>query len=74
MSDFSRNGHSVPVDPERVDWLRRLGEAARAAADQLRALDDPPLHRALIDDLDAFRDRIVAELERAAPGGDQSER
>ncbi len=50
------------MDPERGEWLRRLAAAARAACDDLRALDDPLIHGALIDDLEAFHDRVVAEL------------
>lgn len=61
------------MERERVEWLRRLVDAAGAASEDLRALDEPALHRALIQDLDAFRDRVAAELDAAAADGDQQE-
>jgi hypothetical protein len=71
---FDGTGTVFVVDAERAEWLRTLAEAARAASDELRALDDPALHGALIDDLDAFRDRIAAELRTLGAGGDDAER
>ena len=44
----------------RRAWLQQLDEAAQRALDHLDPLDDPP--RELIRDLEAFRERIVAEL------------
>jgi hypothetical protein len=58
------------MDADRAAWLRQLADAARAASERLRSYDDPLLHRALIDDLDAFRARIVSELDAGAMGFD----
>ena len=53
------------AEPERAEWLRQVAEATRAAADALRAVDDPYHHAILLGDLDEFHGRLVAEL-----GGD----
>jgi hypothetical protein len=49
------------VDEDRRAWLHKLDEAAQRALDDLRPLDDP-LQRDLISDLEAFKERIAAEL------------
>jgi len=49
------------LDVERRAWCERVATAARRAADELRALDDPYC-RVLLADLDALDERLSAEL------------
>lgn len=51
------------ADPVRVEWLERLAAATETAMARLHGHDDPA-HAALLDDLEAFRERLVAELGR----------
>lgn len=51
------------LDPERAKWLEQLADAAQLAIGRLRELDDPD-HAALVDDLQRFHERIVAQLGR----------
>jgi hypothetical protein len=54
------------VDREHLEWLARLAEAARRAAEDLRGLDDPH-HHDLLMDLDDLHTRLTAELEATPP-------
>jgi hypothetical protein len=51
------------VAAERARWLEQLAAAAQLAIGQLRELDDPG-HKALLDDLQRFHERLVAQLGR----------
>lgn len=52
-----------PPDAERARWLEQLADAAQLAIGRLRELDDPD-HAALVDDLQRFHERLVAQLGR----------
>lgn len=52
-----------PLDAERARWLEQLADAAQLAIGRLRDLEDPA-HNTLLDDLERFRERLVAELGR----------
>ena len=52
---------TAEMNPERRLWSERVADAARRAADELRALDDPAAN-ALIEDLDGLTARLAAEL------------
>jgi hypothetical protein len=54
---------------EHDEWLARVADAARRAAQDLRQLDDPQ-HDALLADLDALYERLTGELR--ATGTDDS--
>jgi hypothetical protein len=51
------------VAAERARWLEQLAAAAQHAIGRLREVDDPA-HTALLDDLQRFHERIVAQLGR----------
>ena len=51
------------VAAERARWLEHLAAAAQLAIGRLRELDDPA-HTALLDDLQRFHERLVAQLGR----------
>ena len=57
------SGDDPEPDPERSQWLERIAAAALDAIRRLREFDDPA-HLALIEDLEALHDRLVAELEQ----------
>jgi len=50
------------VDPDRAEWVSRLAAATNEAIGRLRKFDDP-VHTELVDDLQAFHERLVGELE-----------
>ena len=52
------------MDRDHLDWLARVAEAARRAAEALRGLDDPQ-QRELLADLDDLHERLTAELRSA---------
>lgn len=49
-------------DDATRSWRLRVAEAARRAADQLRA-ENHPYHRRMIADLDELHTRLTDELE-----------
>jgi hypothetical protein len=51
------------MDAERRHWLEQLLEAARGAAEELEALDNPFHHRALLEDLEHLQNRLTSELQ-----------
>jgi hypothetical protein len=51
------------LDAERAQWLEQLASATQLAIGRLRELDDPG-HEKLVEDLESFHDRIVAQLGR----------
>ena len=62
------HGQSVGVEADERRWAERVAEAARLAAEDVRAIGDP-LHRHLLEDLDALIARLTAELEADAGCG-----
>jgi hypothetical protein len=52
-----------PLDAERARWLEQLADAAQLAIGRLRELEDPA-QNALLDDLERFHERLVAQLGR----------
>ena len=50
------------MDGQRRQFLERLAEAARHAADELRTHDGDDFHHDLIADIDALRVRVESEL------------
>jgi hypothetical protein len=61
--DEGSSGDDREPDPEHTQWLERIAGATLEAIGRLREFDDPA-HLALIEDLQAFHDRLVAELEQ----------
>jgi|Tabmets5t2r1_1033131.scaffolds.fasta_scaffold05171_5 hypothetical protein len=57
------SGDDPQPDPARAQWLERIAAATMDAIGRLREFDDPA-HMTLIEDLQAFHDRLVAELEQ----------
>jgi hypothetical protein len=57
----------TPLDPARLLWTERVAEAARQAAEELRALDDPTTS-GLLADLDALHARLLADPVRGRVG------
>ena len=53
------------MEADERRWAERVAEAARRAAEDVRAIGDP-LHRDLLADLDALIARLTAELEADA--------
>jgi hypothetical protein len=51
------------LDAQRAQWLEQLASAAQLAIGRLRELDDPG-HKTLLEDLESFHDRLVAQLGR----------
>ena len=49
------------IDPDRAVWLGRLVTATGEAIDRVRKYEDPA-HAQLVEDLQSFRARLVAEL------------
>jgi hypothetical protein len=58
----------VGLEADERRWAEHVAEAARLAAEDLRALGDP-LHRELLADLDELIARVTAELEADAGYG-----
>ena len=57
------SGDDREADLDHGQWLERIAAATLDAIGRLRQFDDPA-HTALIEDLQAFHDRLLAELER----------
>lgn len=49
------------LDAERAQWLEQLASATQLAIGRLRELDDPG-HKRLLEDLESFHDRLVAQI------------